>query len=428
MSNKSDSKELILKSVGPFDEQGLKIKFNDRSAKDKGKDKANIHILVGENGSGKSTVLKGLFFASFEDKKKLTVLNERRERFNGRLRRGEEYKTVTENNENFFEGFDINDPQWNFFKDWKDVFYYTPNEPFTKIENYYLPKNELRFLSESNIINWVCYYPIKDYLKYIQNLENNRNTLLVNTHLPEEIGSNRLDVNQTEEIKSIIRLTEVLENFIKKVYDIDFKYRFKNTIEGYQPFLKGEFIEFSQLSLGYRQIISLVTDLLIKIWDISSNKKEREKGHFYLLLDEIDIHLHPKAQRRILPALQELFPNAEIFCTTHSPFVVNSVSDAWVYELSEENYTLEKDGLRVLEGKRTSVFNDYGVVLDADFNTSDKYGEGANDSLNELFKLIEGNPKNITEIEEYVNNIEKSYNLALKDRLKILLASKGINL
>jgi ABC-type multidrug transport system ATPase subunit len=55
---------------------------------------------------------------------------------------------------------------------------------------------------------------------------------------------------------------------------------------------------------------------------------------FLLLLDEIDVHLHPAWQRKILPAVQKLFPAAQIIVSTHSPFVVASIEDAWVYPLA----------------------------------------------------------------------------------------------
>jgi len=54
---------------------------------------------------------------------------------------------------------------------------------------------------------------------------------------------------------------------------------------------------------------------------------------FILLLDEVDLHLHPAWQRKILAVVQDLFPNAQVFVSTHSPFVVSSVSDAWMYPL-----------------------------------------------------------------------------------------------
>ncbi len=59
--------------------------------------------------------------------------------------------------------------------------------------------------------------------------------------------------------------------------------------------------------------------------------------NFILFLDEIEIHLHPSWQRKILPVVQNLFRNGQIFIATHSPLVVASVSDAWVYKLSRVN-------------------------------------------------------------------------------------------
>ena len=43
---------------------------------------------------------------------------------------------------------------------------------------------------------------------------------------------------------------------------------------------------------------------------------------FILVIDEIENHLHPTWQRRVIPALLEYFPNVQIIATTHSPFVV----------------------------------------------------------------------------------------------------------
>jgi predicted ATP-binding protein involved in virulence len=51
------------------------------------------------------------------------------------------------------------------------------------------------------------------------------------------------------------------------------------------------------------------------------------------LLDEIDIHLHPEWQRKVLPLVQRVFPNAQIIASTHSPFVVASVDDARIITL-----------------------------------------------------------------------------------------------
>ena len=50
-----------------------------------------------------------------------------------------------------------------------------------------------------------------------------------------------------------------------------------------------------------------------------------------LLIDEIENHLHPKWQKNIIGIIRKHFPNLQIVLTTHSPFVVSSVSDAKIY-------------------------------------------------------------------------------------------------
>jgi predicted ATP-binding protein involved in virulence len=52
-----------------------------------------------------------------------------------------------------------------------------------------------------------------------------------------------------------------------------------------------------------------------------------------LLLDEPESHSHPAWQRQLLPAAQQLFPNAQIFVATHSPFIISSVNSGWIHGL-----------------------------------------------------------------------------------------------
>lgn len=61
-----------------------------------------------------------------------------------------------------------------------------------------------------------------------------------------------------------------------------------------------------------------------------------------ILLDEIETHLHPAWQRRVLPAFQKMFPKAQIFVATHSPFVISSVNYGCVHILRRG-----EDGVRV---------------------------------------------------------------------------------
>jgi predicted ATP-binding protein involved in virulence len=383
-----------LKNVGPFDGAGLTINFGQKKHPEKG----NIHIVVGTNGSGKTTVLKDIFFQASNDQWNL-------------------------NSENFFANHTFTGEAIlpiNF----KRYLFYTPSEPMIKTNDYqYIPKN--RDAGNNFISNWVVNYPEHEFLIRVKELADDKNKIDL-----FELGKLEMDNDLYQKRIKDLPLTQKIKEFIEFVYDIKFDY--KDTISGYKPAINGVTFEFSQLSVGYRQIICLITDILIKVWNIESDLEKKENLEFVLLLDEIDVHLHPEAQRKILPAIQKLFPNAEIFCTTHSPFVVNSVDDAWVYEISEENYVNEKggiwksgDGMRFLNPVQTSIFKSFGNVLGVQFNTDEEFGIGAKEIFKELSELIK--LKNVTpRMSEIVNQIRKEGSESIKSRLEFELSKNKI--
>ena len=57
------------------------------------------------------------------------------------------------------------------------------------------------------------------------------------------------------------------------------------------------------------------------------------EGEGIILIDEIDLHLHPQWQRRVLPALTQTFPNCQFIVTTHSPQVLSEVPGESVFIL-----------------------------------------------------------------------------------------------
>jgi len=112
----------------------------------------------------------------------------------------------------------------------------------------------------------------------------------------------------------------------------------------------GIVVEMGVLPDGLKSIVSWVADLLMRLeripWVGNAPPMQRP---FLLLLDEIDIHLHPEWQRRVLPVVQKLFPNAQIIASTHSPFVVASAADAYVIPFVLENGKSTLGEVRELE-------------------------------------------------------------------------------
>lgn len=94
-------------------------------------------------------------------------------------------------------------------------------------------------------------------------------------------------------------------------------------------------LSFEKLSSGNLFLIEHLLLLMCKMYSISILNQLPPKQIFgipgLLLIDEIETHLHPKWQKKILGIIRSLFPNLQIILTTHSPFVVASMDGARIY-------------------------------------------------------------------------------------------------
>ncbi|MCU5172105.1 AAA family ATPase [Bacillus paranthracis] len=89
---------------------------------------------------------------------------------------------------------------------------------------------------------------------------------------------------------------------------------------------QGDSIPLRLLSDGYRSIIGLVADIAYRMAVLNPFLDDHLKTPGIILIDEIDLHLHPKWQRNIVNDLKSTFPNVQFIVTTHSPFIVQSLS------------------------------------------------------------------------------------------------------
>ena len=90
---------------------------------------------------------------------------------------------------------------------------------------------------------------------------------------------------------------------------------------------EGTVINFSALSDGYRNVIKIVTDIATKMCILNPylGKDTLKKTPGIVVIDELDLSLHPTWQRRIVGILKELFPKVQFICATHSPFIIQSL-------------------------------------------------------------------------------------------------------
>lgn len=97
----------------------------------------------------------------------------------------------------------------------------------------------------------------------------------------------------------------------------------------------GETLNVSQLSQGEKSLIALAGDIARRLAMMNPSLLNPLTGDGIVLIDEVDLHLHPQWQREIIPRLTRTFPNCQFVVTTHSPLVISESTNALTYVLRD---------------------------------------------------------------------------------------------
>lgn len=98
----------------------------------------------------------------------------------------------------------------------------------------------------------------------------------------------------------------------------------------YFKYTDGRFVESSMLSDGYKRLVNIVVDIAIRCALLNKTMLGDEAfmhTHGTVIIDEIDEHLHPALQSKVLKALHTTFPNVQFIVSTHAPLVISSVEN-----------------------------------------------------------------------------------------------------
>lgn len=98
---------------------------------------------------------------------------------------------------------------------------------------------------------------------------------------------------------------------------------------------EGTVIPFTALSDGYRNVIKIILDIATRMCILNPYLKgdALKQTPGVVVIDELDLSLHPTWQKRIVGILKELFPRIQFICATHSPFVIQSLEDGELINL-----------------------------------------------------------------------------------------------
>lgn len=182
-----------------------------------------------------------------------------------------------------------------------------------------------------------------------------------------------------------------------------------------------EMLPLRFLSSGFRTLIGMVLDIAYRMAvlnpDLLSDIISKTPG--IVLIDEIDMHLHPKWQWRVVKALKQTFPKVQFVATTHSPLIIASSYNENIISLkntaSDSGYSLQPSYSKSAKGWQIDdVLEDIMETGNRDPETLLKLG-----TLTELSKKKKLNLLSFDETEKYFRIIEELRELLPEDDIGI---------
>jgi predicted ATP-binding protein involved in virulence len=366
-------------------------------------------ILTGKNGSGKTTILRGLEQnigveliggndrAGYVNEQRILFLIENytqtnefieRRKWENRLKISNTLK-IDANNKNAFKHFK-GKSVFSFFNanrnsNPKDVVTVTSNENF----------------SENLVSNATNDFFIKQFKQY-----------LVNKKVEQafrELDKNEQGTKDVEDFFTIF--TQILKRFAD---DNELKLVFEQTqFEFYVTLKDGRKITFNQMSEGFSAFISILVDLLIRVDLIRSAVNDNTYDPCgIVLLDEPETHLHIKAQYEVLPILTEFFPNVQFIVATHSPAVISSIKNTTVFDLTSQHSVNDE-----------IVGSSYSELMVTHFGLDNEFSPIADKIIHNVETAVKDNKENKPILKQQLETIFRENERYLSPTLRLELES-----
>ena len=174
-------------------------------------------------------------------------------------------------------------------------------------------------------------------------------------------------------------------------------------------------LEIEELSDGYQAVLAIVLDLMMRYAYLFLEGDPLD-GSALVGIDEVDLHLHPRWQRTVLPHLTNLFPNTQFILTTHSPIVVQAAIDQnfTVLRLTEKKgeVTAEPLSHRLAKQLRGAdigslLFEDHLFGVESRFSVEYAEIENRVDKLQALVSSGAATEADYREIKKAVDTLEE---------------------
>ncbi len=321
-------KKIHLKDVRCFDD--LTLSFDrpedEQQEEDNGQQNQRWTVILGENGSGKSTILKAIALVTAgsdalaellddpqswikyrKDGCRIEAILETEDRKDRtialHIKKGDSISRVLERNSKSLEPLNtaLEHAKRNYF-----------------VAGY----------GTSRRLSVARSYQRQAFL-FKQTRNRNIATLFEPDAMLYQFESWAIDLDYREEQGGLRVVKEVLNDFLPGVSlsHID--------KENSRLMMKvdGSIIPLQNLSDGYQNVAAWIGDLLYRITNTFSDHKSPLKARGLLMIDEVDLHLHPRWQRTLINLLETRLPHFQLIATTHSPMTAQQVRKGQLYYL-----------------------------------------------------------------------------------------------
>ena len=293
------------------------------------------HLMItGKNGSGKTSLLNAI--ANHIER----VANDRYKYF-------EDYKSKIEYFQNELKENPQNtlsiEQQLQYYKNQYEFFFSEVTVAFEDVDSL------IRKYQDGNFI--IAFYEAHRTIKKLQEPKNPTKPELqdkwgIKQTSTQEFLKFLADLKIQEALarnekleKDANQIREWFVNFEKLLGEIfqdkDLQLHFNYKDYSFKILTKGKEFKFTELSDGFAAVLDIVVDLILKMQHKNQLTRAYE-GEGIVLVDEIETHLHLELQKVIMPLLTEIFPNIQFIVTTHSPFVLSSLSNAVAFDLEHQ--------------------------------------------------------------------------------------------
>ncbi|MGE6316353.1 AAA family ATPase [Shewanella baltica] len=229
------------------------------------------------------------------------------------------------------------------------------------------------------------------------------------------------NVGKSAADKQLTSVVKAIESFLPAMFGV----WFDESTKTLHTRKNGIDFELSELSDGEQSLLALVADISRRLATANPDLDNPLAGDAVVLVDEIDLHLHPAWQRKIVALFEKTFPNAQFIFTTHSPQILSHVTpdSIWLFQRNDEGEVepYQPD---------TSFGMDSSSILKLLFDVSERE-ETTEQQLKQLVQLVDANQLEegkelITDLQSKCGDIELLKRMAAVIWRKELLAGRDV--